>query len=77
MTHVVCESKLRLVVRSSMHPCPGNWVAIGPRPPTHLVKELNVGTVCPDKITHPFVITVCFCWLNCIEYFLVYVFAHT
>ena len=51
MTHVVCESKLRLVVRSSMHPCPGNWVAIGmrshilPRPPTHLVQELNVGTV--------------------------------
>ena len=28
MTHVVCESKLRLVVRSSMRPCPGNWVAI-------------------------------------------------
>ena len=29
MTHVACESKLRLVVMSSMHPCPGNWVAIG------------------------------------------------
>ena len=29
MTHVVCESKLRLVVRSSMHPCPGNWMTIG------------------------------------------------
>ena len=29
MTHVVCQSKLRLVVRSSMHLCPGNWVAIG------------------------------------------------
>ena len=28
MTHVVSESKLRLVVRSSMHPCPGNWVAV-------------------------------------------------
>ena len=29
MTHVVFETKLRPVVRSSMHPCPGNWVAIG------------------------------------------------
>ena len=29
MTHLVCESKLRLVVRSSMHPCPGHCVAIG------------------------------------------------
>ena len=29
MAHVACESKLRSVVRSSMHPCPGNWVAIG------------------------------------------------
>ena len=29
MTHEACESKLRSVVRSSMHPYPGNWVAIG------------------------------------------------
>ena len=29
MTHVAFKSKLRSVVRSSMHPCPGNWVAIG------------------------------------------------
>ena len=29
MTHVVCESKIRLVVRSSMHPCPWCWVTIG------------------------------------------------
>ena len=29
MTHVACKSKLSSVVRSSMHPCPGNWVAIG------------------------------------------------
>ena len=29
MTHEACESKLRLVVRSSMHPYPGNCVAIG------------------------------------------------
>ena len=29
MTPEACESKLRSVVRSSMHPCPGNWVAIG------------------------------------------------
>ena len=29
MTHEACESKLRSVVRSSMHPYPGNRVAIG------------------------------------------------
>ena len=29
MTHVAYESKLYSVVRSSMHPQPGNWVAIG------------------------------------------------
>ena len=29
MTHVACKSKLRTVVRSSMFPCPGKWVAIG------------------------------------------------
>ena len=29
ITHIACESKLRSVVRSYMHPCPGNWVAIG------------------------------------------------
>ena len=29
MAHVSCESKLRPVVRSSMQPCPGNWVSIG------------------------------------------------
>ena len=29
MTNVACESKLRPIVRSSMHPCPGNWVVIG------------------------------------------------
>ena len=28
MTHVAYGSELRSVVRSSMHPCPGNWVAI-------------------------------------------------
>ena len=28
MIHVACESKPRSVVRSSLHPCPGNWVAI-------------------------------------------------
>ena len=28
-THVACESKLRSVVRSCMHPFPGNLVAIG------------------------------------------------
>ena len=29
MTHVACDEKLRSVVRSSMHPCPVNWVPIG------------------------------------------------
>ena len=29
MAQVACESKLRLVFRSSMNPCPENWVAIG------------------------------------------------
>ena len=28
MNLVACESKLHSVVRSSVHPCPGNWVAI-------------------------------------------------
>ena len=50
LTRVVCESKLHSVVRSSMQPCQGNWVTIGracimPRLPTHLVQELNAGTV--------------------------------
>ena len=29
MTHVACESKLRSVVRSFIHPSPRNWVTIG------------------------------------------------
>ena len=29
MTHEACKSKLRSVVRSSMHPYPGNRVAMG------------------------------------------------
>ena len=29
MTRIARESKLRSVLRSSMHPCPGDWVAIG------------------------------------------------
>ena len=29
MTHVACESKLRSVVVSFMHLCPGDWVGIG------------------------------------------------
>ena len=58
MTHVASESKLRSVVMSSMHPCPGNWVAIGGSfannmagLPTHLVQELNGGTVAHIRIT--------------------------
>ena len=50
MIHEAYESKLRSVVRSSMHSCQGNWVSavqscIMPGMPTHLVQELNVGTV--------------------------------
>ena len=29
MTHVACESKLRSLVRSFIHPWPRNWVTIG------------------------------------------------
>ena len=29
MTHVACESKLCSIVRSPMHPCLNNWLAIG------------------------------------------------
>ena len=29
MAHIACESKLPSVLRSSMHSCSGNWVAIG------------------------------------------------
>ena len=28
MIHVACESMLCLVVRPSLHPCPGNWVTV-------------------------------------------------
>ena len=51
MTHKACESKLRSVVRSFMHPYSGNWVQSGVRScimpglPANLVQELNVGTV--------------------------------
>ena len=45
MTHEACDSKLHLVVRSSMHPYPGNWVAIGHAVVyyTLAAHELNVG----------------------------------
>ena len=48
MTLEACESKLRSVVRSSMHPCPGNWLTVRctlvyrPGQRTHLLQELNV-----------------------------------
>ena len=51
MTHIVCESKLHSVVRSSMHPCQetewqsGVWLCIMPGLPMHLVQELDVDTV--------------------------------
>ena len=38
--HVACESKLRSIVRSSMHPYTGDWVAIGR------------AVVCYDRATH-------------------------
>ena len=28
LTHVACESKLHTLIQSSVHACPGNWVAI-------------------------------------------------
>ena len=30
MAHVACESKLRSLVRSTKHPYPEQWMAIGP-----------------------------------------------
>ena len=51
MTHEACESKLRSVVRSSMHPYQGNRVAIGRSvvyyawATGHPVQDFNVGTV--------------------------------
>ena len=55
MTPIVCESKLRSVVGSSMHPCLGNWVATrradvnDALAALHLVQELHIGTV-PIKL---------------------------
>ena len=61
MTHV------RSVVRSSMHPCPGNWVQssvllyIMSDLPVHLVQELNICTVgvsiCYSKECHQYTIS--------------------
>ena len=60
MTHVAGKSKLRTVVRSSMQPCPGNWVAIGASSRAfclgcrqNLVQELNVCTV-PNQLPYWF-----------------------
>ena len=45
------QIKATFIVRSSLHPCPGNWVAIGRAVvynrglPPHLAHELHVGTV--------------------------------
>ena len=57
MAHVACESKLRLLVRSSMHPCPGNWVAIG------------CAVVYYARSTHTFsaVIKCCIVGISCIH----------
>ena len=59
VTSVACESKLRSVLRSSVHPRPGNWVSTGRAVvsmsgmPMHLVHALNVCTV-PLGIINPF-----------------------
>ena len=51
MINVACETKLRSVVRSSLHPCPENLGQSGLRScilsglPTYLVQELHTGTV--------------------------------
>ena len=51
VSHVVCESKIRLVLRSSCIYAKdtggqsGVWSCVMPGQPTHLVQELNVGTV--------------------------------
>ena len=43
--------QIHVVIRSSMHPCPGNFVAIGhavvfyARLSTHLVQQLNAATL--------------------------------
>ena len=53
MTSVAWESKVRSVTRSSMHPCPGNWMAIG-RPVVYLARAahaLSAGIKCWHCIT--------------------------
>ena len=46
MTHAAGESKLCSVLRSSIHPWQSYvWVCIMPELLTHLVQELNIGTV--------------------------------
>ena len=48
MTNVACEPKLRSVLSLSIHPCPRTVWQSDVRSctmPTHLVQELNVGTI--------------------------------
>ena len=55
MTYVTCESRLSSVLKLSMHLCqetrwrPGMRSCIIPGLPTHVVQELNVGTVRPRQ----------------------------
>ena len=56
MTHEACKSKLRSVVRSSMHPYPGNRVAIG-RAVVYYAwafRKFNAGSKCRhcNMVTH-------------------------
>ena len=53
MTHEACKSKLRSVVRSSMHPYPGNRVAIGRAVVYYAwaARQLSAGIKCRHCIT--------------------------
>ena len=55
MTHVACKSKLCSVVRSSLQPCPGNWMAIrraveNYAPAAHTIKYRQC--ICDNLPTH-------------------------
>ena len=54
MTQVRWNSKLRSVVRSSMHQCPGNWVAIGTVVMYYAraVQVFSAGIKCRHSISH-------------------------
>ena len=59
MTNVACEVKLRSVVGSFMHPCPGHGVAIGHAVVNHAraAQALSAGITCRHCIVifEPFI----------------------